>query len=118
VTLGLFGQPTQHTNVGANHQTNRGAKATVSQRKHHRFRLGSLEACIVYHESTDNRWAENGDSYSWYQFVPSTMNAAARLAHQRQWVIPWEASLREQTLDFRAWWRVDPEAWSTAPLCE
>jgi hypothetical protein len=39
------------------------------------------------------------------------------MAGVRERKIPWEGSLKEETLAFRALWRVDPEAWETAPDC-
>ena len=88
--------------------------------KHHqpRFQLHALERCIIVHESDWDRYATNGNDYGWYQFLPATYNDAARMAGVKERTIPWEGTLEEETLAFRALWRVDPEAWETAPDCE
>lgn len=80
--------------------------------------LGTLERCIIQHESSGSRWAFNGNDYSYYQWLPSTFNQAARMAGVRQRVIPWEADLKEQTLAFRAFEPTDPGAWETMPDCD
>ena len=81
------------------------------------FRLGGLERCIIFYESSGERYASNGRDFSYYQWEPDTFNEAARMAGVRQRANPVEADLREQTLAFRAYWRVDPGAWETASLC-
>jgi hypothetical protein len=79
--------------------------------------LHPLEACIVYHESTDNRYASNGNDYSYYQWLPSTFDEAARMAHELERANPEEADLYEQTMAFRAYEPTDPTAWETMPDC-
>ena len=79
--------------------------------------MGSVERCIIFHESGGDRYATNGADYSYYQFAPSTYNEAARMAHVKERKIPWEADLEEQTLAFRALWAVRPYEWETASLC-
>jgi hypothetical protein len=83
----------------------------------HRFSLGPLERCIIFHESSGERDASNGSDFSYYQWSPATYNDAARMAGVPERANPEEADLEEQTLAFRAYEPEHPEAWETMPLC-
>lgn len=93
------------------------ARRRREAREAREFHLSAFESCVVEHESTFNKYASNGVDLSYYQWEPSTYASATRAAGIR-YVYPTDASLREQTLAFRAYEPSHPTAWPvTVPEC-
>lgn len=81
------------------------------------FSLSSFESCVVEHESTFQKDASNGVDFSYYQWEPSTYRSATRMVPER-YVYPTSATLKEQTLAFRAYEPSHRLAWPvTVPEC-
>lgn len=77
----------------------------------------TFDKCVVFKESSNNRYASNGTDVSYYQWLPSTYITAARMAGEEE-KYPTEATLEEQTRAFNIYYRYDPDAWPvTAPEC-
>lgn len=71
----------------------------------------------MQHESSFEQDASNGVDYSYYQWEPSTYATATAEVPER-YVFPTQASLKEQTLAFRAYEPAHPGAWpQTVPEC-
>ena len=72
---------------------------------------------MVNAESSGEQDASNGTDVSYYQWLPSTYDTAARMAGEPE-RYPTDASLEEQTRAFRAYEPTDPGAWPlTVPEC-
>lgn len=87
--------------------------------KRHRppFHLSAFESCVVEHESGFDKDASNGVDLSYYQWEPATYASATAMAGIT-YRYPTDASLREQTLAFRAYEPSHPGAWPvTVPEC-
>ena len=61
-------------------------------------------------ESDEEKDASNGTDVSFYQWLPSTYDTAARMAGESD-KYPTEATLQEQTKAFNVYEPTDPEAW-------
>ncbi len=80
----------------------------------------AFDACVVMHESTNNRYADNGADESYYQWLPSTWQQAQRDEGVSFSSSPFDATLAEQTFVFNLWEPVGGHRsqWpSTVPLC-
>lgn len=89
-----------------------------SKRKKPPFHLEPFEKCVVYHESSDNRYAINeGGDESYYQWSPPTWQNAQRFSHVWFSSFARDSDLEKQTIVFRRYEPSHADEWTTVPEC-
>lgn len=92
-------------------------QARVHQGRRH-FSLLAFERCVVFHESSGNRYAVNGGGdESYYQWAPPTWQNAQRFSHVWYSSFARDSSLEKQTIVFRRYEPTHSDEWTTIPEC-
>jgi hypothetical protein len=91
-------------------------------RSHPRAHIASADVafdeCVEMKESTDTNDDTGNGYYGYEQWLPTTYNAAARMAGLPERTLPTEASRAEQRAAFNAYEPGDPTAWPrSVPEC-